>query len=33
MAYVPDPELGRELLKLYHVRPPEELTSCNICHR
>jgi len=25
--------LGRELLKLYHVRPPEELTSCNICHR
>ncbi|BAW01767.1 chaperone protein htpG [Thermus thermophilus] len=22
MAYVPDPELGRELLKLYHVRPP-----------
>ena len=33
MAYVPDPELGRELLKLYHVRPPEELTSCNTCHR
>jgi len=33
MAYRPDPALGARLKALYHVRPPEALTSCNTCHR
>ena len=33
MAYRPDPALGARLKALYHVGPPEALTSCNTCHR
>lgn len=33
MAYQPDPALGARLKDLYHVHPPEALTSCSTCHR
>ena len=26
-------ELGRYLTEQYHIRPPNELTSCETCHR
>ena len=26
-------ELGRYLTAQYHIRPPNELTSCETCHR
>ncbi len=26
-------ELGRYLTSQYHIRPPNELTSCETCHR
>jgi hypothetical protein len=26
-------ELGVYLTKQYHIRPPNELTSCEVCHR
>jgi hypothetical protein len=28
-----DAVLGRELMKLYRIRSPEQLTSCGVCHR
>jgi hypothetical protein len=36
MAWEPpadNPKLGADLAKQYHVRSPEELTSCSTCHR
>jgi hypothetical protein len=26
-------ELGRFLIQHYNIRPPRELTSCEVCHR
>jgi hypothetical protein len=26
-------DLGRYLTSQYHIRPPNELTSCETCHR
>jgi hypothetical protein len=26
-------QLGHFLLKQYHIRPPNELSSCEVCHR
>ena len=36
MDWKPPPDhaaLGRELMKLYRIRSPEQLTSCGVCHR
>ncbi len=26
-------ELGKKLVAEYHIRTPQELTSCTVCHR
>jgi len=36
MDWKPPPDhaaLGRQLMKLYRIRSPEQLTSCGVCHR
>jgi hypothetical protein len=31
--YTDQPALGKDLIKMYGVRPPSDITSCSTCHR